>query len=93
MRRLHRKVEKDGMISVINIQGKRVRGLAAVMTSMHRKQLPLCCKHHLEFEAGKFSPLDYSKLSSVLGKIPKPKDSYFEPIFKGNDFCLDNSLR
>ncbi len=62
------------------------------MTSINRKQLPLCRKHHLEFEAGKFSPLDYSKLSSVLGKIPKPKDSDFEPIFKGKDFSLNNSL-
>ena len=92
VRRLHRKVEKDGVVSVLNIKGDRVRNLAAVMTSINRKQLPLCRKHHLEFEAGKFSPLDYSKLSSVLGKIPKPKDSDFEPIFKGKDFSLNNSL-
>ena len=81
------------MVSVINTQSKRVRGLPAVMTSLHRKQLPLCRKHHLEFEVGKFSPLDCSKLSSVLGKIPKLKNSDFESIFKGNDFSLDNSLR
>lgn len=91
VRRLHRKVEKDGTTSVLNIKGERVRGLAAIMTSLNRKQLPLCRKHHLEFEAGEFSPLDYSKLTSVLGKIPKPKGSDFEPVFKGENFSLDKS--
>jgi hypothetical protein len=93
VRRLHRKVEKDGVISVLNMKGERVKGLAAVMTTLNRKQLPLCSKHHLEFEAGRFSPLDYSKLTSILGKIPKLKDSDFESIFNGNDFSLDKSLR
>jgi len=93
VRRLYRKVEKDGVISVLNMKGERVKGLAAVMTTLNRKQLPLCSKHHLEFEAGRFSPLDYSKLTSILGKIPKLKDSDFESIFNGNDFGLDKSLR
>ena len=82
VRRLHRKIEKDRTISVINSQGKRVRSLAAVMTSLNQKQLTLCRKHHFEFEAGKYSSLDHSKVSLVLGKIPKPKGWYFEPILK-----------
>lgn len=93
VRRLNRKVEKNGIVSVLNIKGERVKGLAAIMTTLNRKQLPLYRKHHLEFESGKFSPLDYSKLTSVLGKIPKPKDSNFEPIYKKESFSLEKNVQ
>jgi Type II intron maturase/Reverse transcriptase (RNA-dependent DNA polymerase) len=94
IRRLHRRVNKNGMISVLSRDGKRVTGLAAVLTSLNRKQIPLCHKHHLDFEAGRFHPLDYSKISSVLNrnsttfKISMPKDGDFKPIFDGKDYTL-----
>lgn len=91
IRRLHRKVESDGNISVLNLKGERVKGLAAILTTLNRKQIPLCHKHHLEFESGKFSPLDYNKLNVVLGNIPKPKNSDFKPIFDGKPFILEKS--
>lgn len=65
------------------MKGNRVTGLAAVLTSINRKQISLCHKHHLEFESGVFSPLDYSKLNRVLLNIPKPKLGDFKPIFDG----------
>ena len=88
IRRLHRKVEIDGKVSVLDIKGKRVTGLAAILTTLNRKQLPLCPKHHLEFEKDAFSNLDFEKLRRVLGSIPKPNDGDFRPIFEGKDFTI-----
>jgi hypothetical protein len=89
IRRLHRKVNNNGHISVVNRKGARVTGLAAILTSINRKQVPLCRKHHLEFESGIFSPLDYSKLKKILGNIPKPKDGDFKLIFDGKNYTVD----
>lgn len=62
------------MVNVITRKGKRVKGLAAVLIAMNRKQLPLCRKHHLEFETGKYSPFDNKYLSSLYNtKIPDLK--------------------
>jgi len=88
IRRLHRKVEKDGKISVLDIKGNRVTGVAAVLTTLNRKQLPLCTKHHLEFEKGVFSNLDFKKLRGVLGNIPKPNEGDLLPIFEGRDYTV-----
>jgi hypothetical protein len=65
IRALERHVNKDGVRTVVNKQGKRVKRLAAELISLNRKQIPLCSKHHLEFEKGIFSQLDYAKLSAV----------------------------
>jgi hypothetical protein len=79
-------------ISVLDRKGKRVKGLPAVLTALNRKQLPLCHEHHLDFEMGRYHPLDYSKLSTVLNRnsqrfrLPMPKDSDFKPIFDGLDY-------
>lgn len=86
IRKSHRKIEKDGKVSVVNAQGKRVTGLAAILTTINRKQLPLCFKHHLGFERGVFSDLDFEKLREVLGGIPKPNEGDFRPIFEGESF-------
>jgi len=87
--RLHRKVDSDGGTSVIDRKGKRVKGLPAILTMLNRKQLPLCRKHHLEFEKGIFSNLDTGKLKSVLGKVPTPKNSDFKPVFTGDPYFIE----
>lgn len=97
--RLHRRVHKDGKISVLDRKGRRVKGLPAVLTSINRKQLPLCHGHHLDFESGKYHPLDYSKLNFVLNrnsqkfKLPMPKDCDFKPIFDGLDYTIEKKER
>lgn len=91
--RLHRRVSSDGGTSVLDKKGKRVEGLPAILTMLNRKQIPLCRKHHLEFEDGKFSELDYGKLNSILGNVPKPKYSDFKPIFDGKPYRLDTKKR
>lgn len=74
VKKLDRKVFYSGMVSFINRKNKRVKGLAAVLTAMNRKQLPLCRKHHFEFETGKYSTLDNKYLSSLYNtKIPDSK--------------------
>lgn len=71
---MHRKVDKSGQVSVLNRKGKRVKGLAAILTANNRKQLLLCKNHHREFESGKYSPLDSEYLSSFYNRsIPDSK--------------------
>ena len=75
LKKLHRKTDRSGQTSVLNRKGKRVKGLAAVLTAMHRKQLPLCAKHHLEFESHKYSELDTEYLSNLYRRaIPDSKN-------------------
>ena len=62
--------------------------MAAVLTTLNRKQLPLRTGHHLEFEKGVFSNLDFKKLKGVLGKIPKPNEGDLLPIFEGRDYSV-----
>ena len=90
--RLHRKTDKNGKIFVLDRTGEQVKGLLALLIAPNRKQLPLCYEDHLDFEMGKYYPLDYSKLSFVLNrnsqrfKLPMPKDDDFKPIFDGLDY-------
>ena len=92
--KLHRRIHKYGKISVLDRKGKRVKGLPAVLTALNRKQLPLCHQHHLDFEKGRYHPLDYSKLSTVFNRnsqrfrLPMPKDGDFKPIFEGLDYTI-----
>jgi hypothetical protein len=44
----------------------------------------------VEFDSGKFPPLDYDKFNVVSDDISKPKNFDFEPIFHGNPFISDN---
>ena len=55
------------------------------MSAISRKQLPLCKKHHLEFEKGKYSRLDSGYLGQILeGNIPdanKLKDAFTQGTY------------
>lgn len=82
-RKLSRKVETDGRISVIGTTGRKLTGLGAVMSAMSRKQLPLCKKHHLEFEEGKYSRLDSSYLGQILGGYIPDADKLKEVFAQG----------
>jgi len=71
IRKLSRKVEKDGKTSVLNRAGRRVKGSTALLSAMNRKQLPLCSMHHILFERGEFSDLDTTFLNKIYNtKIP-----------------------
>lgn len=77
VKKLHRKVDSSGQVSILNRKGKRVRGLGAILSANNGKQLPLCKKHHREFEFGKYSPLDTGYLSSFYNRsIPDSKMLY-----------------
>jgi hypothetical protein len=47
-RKLHRSQSGCDKFTVVNKHGRRVQGLSALLSSMNRKQLPLCSHHHLE---------------------------------------------
>lgn len=80
MARLHRSEKTMGVRTVLYRKGRRVKGIQAFLTSINRKQLPLCKAHHLEFEKGIFSDLDYTRLNDLLNK--KGKSFYFPTDFK-----------
>lgn len=87
MAKLYRIVKKNGLRTVLNRKKVRVKVIQAIMTSVRRKQLPLCKAHHLEFEKSIFSELEYNKLNNVLNK----KASLFFPtnfksVFEGKSY-------
>lgn len=88
-------MDNNGVKSILNMEGKRVTRLPAVLSMFRRKQLPLCSNHHLEFEKGIYSQLDYDKLSTVLNRNSKsfplsmPKNSDFIPILRGENFTVE----
>ena len=86
---LHRKINKNGIVSIVDIKGDRVVGLSAILASINRKQIPLCRKHCLKFESGLFFPLNFSKLNKTLSNITKPKQGDFKSIFNGEDHVID----
>jgi len=86
IRRLWRREEKDGRLSVLDSRGRRVTGLAAIMTARQRKQLPLCAKHHAEMERGIFSPLDQEYLSKTFGGL---KSGNLEQLYKTGESAVD----
>lgn len=53
------------------MKGRRVSGITALLTIINRKQIPLCCKHHKEFEKGIYTQVDFEYLKSLynVGKI------------------------
>lgn len=65
IKKLHRKIEKNGRISILDLKGNRVKGIAAILSASNRKQLPLCRQHHVEFESGKFTKINSSFLKEI----------------------------
>jgi len=90
MAKLHRTVKNNGLRTVLDRKGRRVKGIQAVMTSVRRKQLPLCKPHHLEFEKNIFSELDYNKLNDVLNKKGKSFSfpTSFKDVFEGKSYKM-----
>ena len=90
MDRLKRTIKKNGMKAVVDKKGRTVTGIQAILTSIRRKQLPLCKSHHLEFESGKFSDLDHTKFNEVLnrnkGAFLFPND--FKSVFEGKPYVM-----
>lgn len=91
--KLQRKRNNNGIITVIDKKGEQVKGLKAVLTSINRKQLPLCRFHHIEMEEGKYHELNKNIINEVLNKnsikysLKMPKD--FKTVFEGNPFVYN----
>ena len=62
--RVHQ-IKNDFIVS--RNRGKRVRGLAAILSILNRNYILFCSKHHSEFEADKFSPLCCKTIKFMLG--------------------------
>lgn len=65
VKKLGRRIDVNGKISVFTSNNKRLYGMSAILSAVNRKQLPLCSLHHLEFEVGKYSPLDVHYFKKV----------------------------
>lgn len=79
-RRLHRKKLREDKFTIVNKHGRKIQGLAALMSAINRKQLPLCTKHHIEFEKGVFSNLDKTFLKSIYN-IEIPDNTHLHKVF------------
>jgi hypothetical protein len=88
MDRLKRTIKKNGMRAVVDKKGRTVTGIHAILTSIRRKQLPLCKSHYLEFESGKLSNLDRIKLNEVLNRNKRAFSfsSNFKSVFEGKPY-------
>lgn len=88
LKKLCRKVEKDGKISVLNRKSRRVKGSRAILSAMGRKQLPLCKMHHLAFECGVFSDLDPFYLKEVYN-IKVPENNVLREVFTTGELNIN----
>jgi hypothetical protein len=68
IRKLGRRKDDQGKTSVINRHGRKVKGITAMLSCINRKQIPLCPKHHLEFEKGLFSEVDTDFLGNLYNR-------------------------
>jgi retron-type reverse transcriptase len=80
VRKLHRKHFKENKFTIVNKHGRRIQGFSALLSAINRKQLPLCTKHHLEFEKGNFSNLDRVFLKNLYN-IEVPDNEYLRKVF------------
>jgi retron-type reverse transcriptase len=81
VRKLARKIKDDEETTILNKDGRRVRGRTAMLSSIKRKQMPLCREHHLQFEKGKYSPLDVDYLKSLYNLKNMPGSKALENIY------------
>ena len=81
VKKLGRSVDRGGRITVFSSNNKRLYGLAATLSAVNRKQIPLCACHHLEFETGKYSPLDMDLFKKIYNVDCSGLD--FEDIYFG----------
>lgn len=58
VKKLGKRVDRNGKITVVTSNNKRLSGISAILSAVNRKQIPLCSRHHMEFETGNYSPLD-----------------------------------
>lgn len=80
IRKLSRKVQTDGFITVVNRHGRRVTGKTALLSAINRKQIPLCRYHHSEFEKGNYSELNTDYLTELYN-LKLPEESRLREIF------------
>ena len=87
-RKLACRYEMGNKIDFVNEKGRRIRGMAAFISAMRRKQMPLCKKHHLEFEAGKLSELDVDYLKHLLNTNIPDGPALKEAFAKGRFYAF-----
>jgi hypothetical protein len=80
VRKLHRKHFGENKFTIVNKHGRRIQGFSALLSTITRKQLPLCTKHHLEFEKGNFSNLDRVFLKNLYN-IEVLDNEYLRKVF------------
>jgi hypothetical protein len=81
VKKLGRRVDRNGKITVLTSNNKRLSGISAVLSAVNRKQIPLCSRHHLEFETGNYSTLDIDFLKKIYNVDCSRLD--FEDLFLG----------
>ena len=80
VKKLGRRIISDGKITVVTSNNKRLSGVAAILSAINCKQIPLCSFHHLEFETGIYSALDKNLFKKIYNVDCSRLN--FEEIFK-----------
>jgi hypothetical protein len=81
VKKLGRRINRNGKITVLTSNNKRLSGISAILSAVNCKQIPLCSRHHLEFEVGKYSPLDVDFFKKIYNVDCSGLN--FEDIFLG----------
>jgi hypothetical protein len=63
--KLGRCVKRDKKVVVLTSNNKFITGISAISSVVNCKQIPLCSFHHLEFEIGHYSLLDYDLINNI----------------------------
>lgn len=92
IRKLGRRVAKDGQMTVLNRSGRRVRGKTALLSALNRKQIPLCRAHYNDFEAGIYADLDTTYLTELYN-TPIPDDTTLRDVFLRGAMEFDTHVK
>lgn len=92
LRKLARKIDQDGRVSILTRSGRRVKGVAGLLSAINRKQLPLCEKHHREFESGVYSELDLRFISDALN-LRTPDSAVLAEAFARGEYSKPRKTR
>lgn len=87
------RTKKEGYtLTILNKKGRQVRGLAAILSAVNRKQLPLCKMHHDEFDQGKYSDIDTEYLSRAMN-IHSPETATLKEIYQEGSASIQPKKR
>ena len=92
MRRLQRRVNSNGMITIKDSKSHRAAGLKKFLSAINRKRIPLCKENYQKFEKNERFLVDKSYLNKVVDRNNDKQPFRFldnlDVAFKGKSFKI-----